>query len=101
MTVSAAPLTNQGLLMSGEFRHQLEKGIYTIRGSGISQLNPDIFVTSDEFKEVGNRQYRGAVNFQWPFWNKSIFGLGVGTLTHIVTKNLFHDYGSNYSWWIQ
>ena len=93
MTVSAAPLTNQGLLMSGEFRHQLEKGIYTIRGSGISQLNPDIFVTSDEFKEVGNRQYRGAINFNGGFGINRRWSWG-WDLNAYSDKKFVPDYGS-------
>ena len=94
MTVSAAPLTNQGLLMSGEFRHRLEKGTYSIRGSGISQLNPNIFVTSDkyEYKEVGNRQYRGAVNINGHYGINRLWSWG-WDLNSYSDKKFVQDYG--------
>ena len=57
-TVSSALLSNQGLLVGGEIRHRLRNGGYSIRSSGISQANPQLFEDS-----VGNREFRGAVNF--------------------------------------
>ena len=61
-TITAAPLTNQGIIMGGEFRHRLEDGTYSIRGSGINQLNPDTFTDT-----VGDRNFRGAINFNGGF----------------------------------
>ena len=55
-TITAAALTNQGIIMGGEYRKRLENGGLSIRGSGINQLNPDEFAGT-----VGERQYRGAV----------------------------------------
>ncbi len=92
VTVSATPLTNQGLLMSGEFRQRLENGTYTIRGSGISQLNPDIFVTSEGFKQVGNRQYRGAVNINGHSRLNHLWSWG-WDFNSYSDKNFVHDYG--------
>ena len=61
-TVTSAMLSNQGLILGGELRQRLERGGYTLRGSGINQSNPEIFKES-----IGNRQYRGAVNFSGGF----------------------------------
>jgi len=55
-------LTNQGVLMSAEFRQRLIDGSYQIRVYGIDQLNPGAFAG-----EPGDRQFRGAVETKGQF----------------------------------
>lgn len=64
-------LSNQGVLLDGEWRHRLETGSYAIRAAGIYQLNPSSF--SQPPFGAGNKDFRGSletygrflINEQW------------------------------------
>ena len=59
LTISPRVMTNQGLLMQGEFRHRLESGSYTIRAAGIEQLDKDYFGGPNP--TPGFRDFRGSI----------------------------------------
>lgn len=70
LTLTPAFLTQQGVLMQGEWRQRLINGSYTIRAAGIVQQNPQDFITtSNGITEVlpGYRQDRGAVESSGAF----------------------------------
>ncbi len=54
VTLTATPLTKQGVLMAGEFRHRLSNGLYSVRAVGLHQQNPEEFNGTS-----GDRRYRG------------------------------------------
>jgi LPS-assembly protein len=55
-------MTEQGVLLQGEFRQRLMDGAYQIRAYGIDQLNPDAFAG-----QPGDRQFRGGVETKGEF----------------------------------
>ena len=55
--------SKQGPLLQGEFRHRLENGYYTLRGSAIYQLDPNTFAPGTP----GNREFRGHIESQGKF----------------------------------
>lgn len=54
VTLAATPLTEQGVLLDGTFRHQVRSGIYSVSLAGIRQNSPDNFGATS-----GNTRYRG------------------------------------------
>lgn len=54
LTLSAVPLSHQGLLGKAEWRHRLEHGWYNLRFTGINQQDPW------RFTAPGNRDWRGS-----------------------------------------
>ncbi|WP_170182132.1 LPS-assembly protein LptD [Phreatobacter stygius] len=53
----------QGFMPIAEWRHGFESGSYSIRGAGIWQRDPSVFVYSDGVTpEVGNREFRGVIS---------------------------------------
>ena len=93
LTVSAAPLTNQGVLLRGDYRHRLRKGTFSLRGSGIQQLNPSVFQDDEGIQEVGNRRYRGAINFNGNFRINRRWSWG-WDLNAYSDKKFVPDYGA-------
>ena len=79
--------TKQGPLVQGEWRHRLVNGSYTIRASGIFQLDKDAYAGTP-----GDRSFRGDINSQGQFRlsDKWVFGWD-GTL--LTDKSYFQDYG--------
>ncbi len=79
--------TRQGPLVQGEWRHRLVNGAYSIRASGIFQLDKDAYAGTP-----GDRSFRGDVNSQGQFRlsDKWVFGWD-GTL--ITDKSYYQDYG--------
>jgi LPS-assembly protein len=60
LTFSPRITTKQGPLLQGEFRQRLDSGYYTLRASGIDQLDQNYFVHGDGTPTPGFRQWRGA-----------------------------------------
>ena len=79
--------TKQGPLVQGEWRHRLVNGSYTIRASGIFQLDKDAYAGTP-----GDRSFRGDINSQGQFRlsDKWVFGWD-GTL--LTDKSYYQDYG--------
>jgi LPS-assembly protein len=86
VTFSPMITTRQGPLLKGEWRHRLIDGSYSIRASGIFQLD------KGAFDEEGNRDFRGDVNTVGQFkitdrwhwgWNGSV----------LTDKRYYNDYG--------
>jgi LPS-assembly protein len=61
-TISPRYMTQQGLLMQGEFRQRLMDGAYQIRAYGIDQQDPNAFAG-----QPGDRQFRGGVETKGEF----------------------------------
>ena len=79
--------SRQGPLVQGEWRHRLLNGSYTIRASGIFQLDPDAFGTAP-----GNRTWRGDINTtgQFRINDRWVYGWD-GTI--LTDKSYYQDYG--------
>ena len=82
--------SRQGPLLQGEWRHRLLDGSYMVRGSGIFQLDKDVF---DVFTP-GYRDLRGSLETagQFNLSDKWVWGWD-GTL--LSDKTYFQDYGLN------
>ncbi len=62
LTFSPRLMTNQGVLLKGEWRQRLESGAYMIRLNGIYQLNKDVFLRTDGGPPTpGYRDFRGSI----------------------------------------
>jgi LPS-assembly protein len=86
LTLTPTFSSKQGLLMQAEWRHRLMNGSYSIKASGIFQLNPGAFETRftpvyTGDKDPGDRTFRGMfdtsgqfnLNNQWVWgWDGSI-----------------------------
>ena len=55
-TVTPTAYTTQGLHLQGEWRQRLENGAYSVRASGIRQLDPETFGG-----QPGDRNFRGSL----------------------------------------
>jgi LPS-assembly protein len=87
--VTFAPMitTRQGPLLQGEWRHRLVNGAYSIRASGIFQLDKAAFGTSP-----GNRDFRGHLQSAGNFALSDKWSWGWdGTV--ITDKTYLQDYG--------
>jgi len=75
-TFSPRVMTRQGALLRGEFRQRLVDGAYTIRASGIWQLDPGAFVRDGGISTPGNRNFRGSIETtgQFALSNKWTWG---------------------------
>jgi LPS-assembly protein len=60
VTFSPRITTRQGPLLQGEYRQRVESGYFTLRASGIDQLDKNYFIHSDGTPTPGFRQWRGA-----------------------------------------
>ena len=60
MTFSPRITTKQGPLLQGEYRQRIDSGYFTLRASGIDQLDKSYFIHSDGTPTPGFRQWRGA-----------------------------------------
>ena len=61
LTFSPRVLTSQGVLMRAEFRQRLIDGAYSIRASGIYQLDKEAYMRSDGTPTPGYRDFRGSI----------------------------------------
>ena len=75
-TLTPMITTRQGPLLQGEWRHRLVNGSYTIRASGIFQLDKDVF--SATAPTPGYRDWRGSVETSGQFTLIDEVGLGLG-----------------------
>ena len=97
--LTLAPLitSKQGPLMQGEFRQRLINGAYSIRASGLRQLDKDAFIRSDGTSTPGYRDYRGsiesngqfAINHQW-VWGWDAVALSDKTYLQDYNPHLSH-----------
>ena len=81
-TLDVAPMTRQiGPLVSGEWRHRLVNGSYSIRATGIFQQDKEAFIDQG-IKTPGYRDFRGsietkgqfAINRRWHWgWDAALF----------------------------
>jgi LPS-assembly protein len=61
MTLTPRLMTQQGVLLRGEFRQRLDNGAYSVRASGIYQLDPGAYVRAGGVDTPGNRTFRGSL----------------------------------------
>jgi LPS-assembly protein len=61
LTFSPRLMSKQGALLRGEFRQRLVNGAYSIRASGIYQLDKDAYVRAGGIGTPGNRDFRGSI----------------------------------------
>jgi len=82
----------QGPLLQGEWRQRLVNGSYTIRATGIFQL--DTKAVADAGDTPGNRDFRGSLESagQFRLTDKWVWGWD-GTV--VSDKSFFQDYGLN------
>jgi LPS-assembly protein len=89
-TVSVAPLTRQGALVSGEWRQRLINGAYTVRASGIYQLDKDAFVANGT-QFSGYRNWRGALESSGQFFINKRWTWG-WDVTALSDRTFLNDY---------
>jgi LPS-assembly protein len=86
-TLTPKITSKQGPLVQGEWRHRLLNGSYTIRASGIFQLDPGAFSGTP-----GDREWRGDINTTGQFRINDLWVYGWdGTV--ISDKSYYQDYG--------
>jgi LPS-assembly protein len=83
--------TKQGPLLQGEFRQRLVNGSYTIRATGLFQLDKNLFLNGGA-PTPGYRDWRGSIESsgQFNLSEKWVWGWD-GTL--LSDKTYFQDYG--------
>lgn len=91
-TFSPRMMTRQGVLLRGEFRQRTIDGAYSIRASGIYQLDKDAFLRPDGPPTPGFRNLRGSIETtgQFALTNKWTWGWD-GILP--TDSTFFQDYG--------
>jgi len=89
-TITPMITSKQGPLVQAEWRQRLVNGAYTIRGTGIFQLDKQAFL--DKGDVAGNRDFRGSIASEGQFRlsDKWVYGWD-GTL--ITDRAYFQDYG--------
>ncbi|MBM3529790.1 MAG: LPS-assembly protein LptD [Alphaproteobacteria bacterium] len=92
MTFTPRVMSKQGVLMQTEWRQRLINGAYTIRGSGLYQLDKDTFLRENAPPTPGYRDWRGAVETsgQFALTDKWVWGWD-GILAS--DRTYFQDYG--------
>jgi len=90
-TVTPMITSKQGPLLQGEFRQRLINGSYSIRASGLYQLDKDIFLNNGN-PTPGYTNWRGAVEStgQFNLSDKWVWGWDATVLSD---KTYFQDYG--------
>jgi LPS-assembly protein len=87
LTFSPMFTMRQGPMLQAEWRHRLMDGSYSIRASGIFQLDKDAFGTSP-----GNREFRGEIHSKGDFRINDKWTWGWdGTL--LTDRAFYQDYG--------
>jgi len=61
VTFTPRVMTRQGVLLRGEFRQRLIDGAYSIRASGIYQLDRDAFLRDESPPTPGYKGFRGSI----------------------------------------
>ncbi len=92
LTFSPRLMTKQGVLVKGEWRQRLINGSYSIRASGLYQLDADYFLRNGGPATPGYRDWRGAIETsgQFALNQKWVWGWD-GVLPSDPTY--FQDYG--------
>ncbi len=93
-TFSPRVMTRQGALLQGEYRQRFANGSFTLRGSGIYQLDTGAFLRSDGSATSGYRHWRGSLETsgQFALNNKWVWGFD-GMLPS--DRSYYYDYGLN------
>jgi LPS-assembly protein len=89
LTLSPSFYTLQGPLLDAEWRHRTEIGSYSIRLSGIDQLQPGKFLS--EPYGAGGRQFRGSAESKGQFYLNQNWTLG-WNLTLLSDRFFVNDY---------
>src|SRR5439155_1962088 len=94
LTFSPRLMTKQGALLRGEWRQRLVDGAYSIRGTGLYQLDKDYYLRTGGPATPGYRDWRGSLETsgQFALNDKWIWGWD-GILPSDATY--FQDYGLN------
>ncbi len=66
-TLSVAAMSTQGALLRGEWRQRFATGAFTLKATGIYQLDPSKFDTAPGVEGPGTRYFRGAIESQGQF----------------------------------
>ncbi len=83
--------TKQGALLQGEWRQRMVNGSYSVRASGIFQLDKDVFLSAG-LPTPGYRDWRGSIETSGQFALTAKWTWGWdGTL--LSDKTYFQDYG--------
>jgi LPS-assembly protein len=90
LTVTPMVTSKQGPLLQAEWRHRLLDGAYSIRATGIFQLDKQALLSAGDLP--GNRDFRGSVESRGQFriTDKWVYGWD-GTL--VSDRAYFQDYG--------
>jgi LPS-assembly protein len=91
-TFSPRLMTDQGALLRGEFRQRLIDGAYSIRASGIYQLDKNEFIRDDGSTTPGYRDFRGSVESSGQFALSEKWTWGWDGIAP-TDKTFFQDYG--------
>ena len=91
LTFTPLITTRQGPLLQGEFRQRLMTGSYSIRGSGLFQLDKDVFVRDDGSKTPGYRDWRGSIESSGQFALNQNWLWGWDAVI-LSDKTFFQDY---------
>jgi LPS-assembly protein len=94
MTLSPRVMTKQGVMMTGEYRQRLINGAFSIRASGIYQLDKDVFLRDVGPPTPGFRDFRGAIETagQFALTDKWVWGWdGIAP----TDPTYFQDYGKS------
>jgi len=67
-TLTVTPFSRQGPLVQGEWRQRLMTGAYTVRGSGIFQLDKGAFDLGTGRDSAGFRDFRGSLETTGEFY---------------------------------
>jgi LPS-assembly protein len=89
LTLSPRFMTQQGVLLQGEFRHRLENGNYTIHFAGIDQLDKNYFGGGNP--TPGFRDFRGSFESSGKFNLTSNWTWGYDALW-VSDATFFQDY---------
>ncbi|MEM8813998.1 MAG: LPS-assembly protein LptD, partial [Pseudomonadota bacterium] len=91
VTLAATPLSRQGVLLDGQWRHRTLTGEYSVGASGIRQSDPDLFGTTS-----GNTRFRGMAHTQGYFQINNHWMWG-WSATAATDRSFLADYNSNQS----
>lgn len=89
LTLTPTPLSRQGVLGQVEWRHRLMNGSYSIRATGIEQLDPTAFAAKPY--GTGNRSFRGSIESTGQFYINQNWKTG-WDLAFFTDKYYFQDY---------
>ena len=89
VTITPNVMTQQGFLGDIEWRHRLETGAYSIRVTGIHQLDPDAFGAPPY--GANNKTFRGSVESNGKFYFNENWKYG-WDISAATDKFYYHDY---------